>query len=262
MLSSSRSIAPPDVFMTVIVEATWKLRRAKSSRIVASYSAVRSRLVALTEPGVIAFVAGWRRRWRSARRVCRHRVGRAGESVGGVVTPVMTAGLLGAGVTLGASADASTCCGATRSNPTAASGTRSAGTSSHPRRRPRPDHAVIVAHSFRGELDTRRLARMATIERSGADRGADPGRGSRLLGAIRAALPGLKLLDDPADREAYRNDETAYLQAGSAACGGAARIDGRGGDPRPPRGRAPRPGRAARRRLRAQRAERPASRAA
>ena len=35
-----------------------------------------------------------------------------------------------------------------------------------------------------------------------------------LLAAIRAALPDLRLLTDAADREAYRNDETAYLQAG------------------------------------------------
>ncbi|HSL34922.1 MAG TPA: FAD-linked oxidase C-terminal domain-containing protein [Candidatus Limnocylindrales bacterium] len=37
---------------------------------------------------------------------------------------------------------------------------------------------------------------------------------ARFLDAIRAALPDLKLLDDPADRESYRVDETAYLQAG------------------------------------------------
>jgi glycolate dehydrogenase FAD-linked subunit len=38
--------------------------------------------------------------------------------------------------------------------------------------------------------------------------------GARLLAAIRAALPDLRLLDDPADRESYRADETAYLKAG------------------------------------------------
>jgi len=38
--------------------------------------------------------------------------------------------------------------------------------------------------------------------------------GERLVAAIRAALPGLRLLDDPVDREGFRNDETAYLQAG------------------------------------------------
>jgi glycolate oxidase len=37
---------------------------------------------------------------------------------------------------------------------------------------------------------------------------------ARFLDAIRAALPDLRLLDDPADRESYRVDETAYLQAG------------------------------------------------
>ena len=37
---------------------------------------------------------------------------------------------------------------------------------------------------------------------------------SAFLAAIRAALPDLQLLDDPADRESYRNDETSYLKAG------------------------------------------------
>jgi glycolate oxidase len=41
-----------------------------------------------------------------------------------------------------------------------------------------------------------------------------PEAGARLLDALRAELPDLRLLDDPVDREAYRNDETAYLQAG------------------------------------------------
>jgi glycolate oxidase len=36
----------------------------------------------------------------------------------------------------------------------------------------------------------------------------------RFLAAIRAALPQLRLLDDPADRASYRTDETAYLVAG------------------------------------------------
>ncbi|HEV8489007.1 MAG TPA: FAD-linked oxidase C-terminal domain-containing protein [Candidatus Limnocylindrales bacterium] len=34
------------------------------------------------------------------------------------------------------------------------------------------------------------------------------------LAAVREALPGLRLLTDEADRETYRNDETAYLAAG------------------------------------------------
>ena len=38
--------------------------------------------------------------------------------------------------------------------------------------------------------------------------------GATFLAAIRAALPDLRLLDDPADRESYRADETAYLKAG------------------------------------------------
>jgi len=41
-----------------------------------------------------------------------------------------------------------------------------------------------------------------------------PVAGARLLAAIHAALPDLRLLEDPADRESYRNDETAYLTAG------------------------------------------------
>src|SRR5215207_7980938 len=38
--------------------------------------------------------------------------------------------------------------------------------------------------------------------------------GLRLLAAIRGALPDLRLLDEAADRESYRSDETAYLAAG------------------------------------------------
>jgi glycolate oxidase len=38
--------------------------------------------------------------------------------------------------------------------------------------------------------------------------------GQHLLAAIRETLPGLRLLDDQADRESFRNDETAYLHAG------------------------------------------------
>jgi len=59
---------------------------------------------------------------------------------------------------------------------------------------------------------------MVTTDRS--DRGAplpatpDPAAGERLLTAIRATLPNIRLLDDPADRESYRYDETAYLTAG------------------------------------------------
>ncbi len=40
------------------------------------------------------------------------------------------------------------------------------------------------------------------------------GDGHGLLRAIEARLPGLRLLTDPVDREAYRRDETAYLPAG------------------------------------------------
>ncbi len=38
--------------------------------------------------------------------------------------------------------------------------------------------------------------------------------GSRFLAEVRDALPDLSLLDDVADRESYRTDETAYLTAG------------------------------------------------
>jgi glycolate oxidase len=41
-----------------------------------------------------------------------------------------------------------------------------------------------------------------------------PEAGAALVRAIAAELPGLRLLTDATDREAYRNDETAYLQAG------------------------------------------------
>jgi glycolate oxidase len=36
----------------------------------------------------------------------------------------------------------------------------------------------------------------------------------RFLAAVRSALPDLRLLVEPGDRESYRNDETAYLKAG------------------------------------------------
>src|SRR5436190_9451428 len=42
----------------------------------------------------------------------------------------------------------------------------------------------------------------------------DAAAGARLLDAIRSTLPDVRLLDDPTDRESYRNDETAYLTAG------------------------------------------------
>jgi glycolate oxidase len=43
---------------------------------------------------------------------------------------------------------------------------------------------------------------------------ADPTRLAALLDEARAAMPGLRLLTEPVDREAYRLDETAYLAAG------------------------------------------------
>ena len=53
----------------------------------------------------------------------------------------------------------------------------------------------------------------------GRDRAVDPNAPSdaarsAFLAAVRAALPDLRLLEDPVDREGYRNDETAYLKAG------------------------------------------------
>ena len=60
---------------------------------------------------------------------------------------------------------------------------------------------------------------MATTDRPGPAAGAttatpDPAAGARLLAAIRSTLSEVRLLDDALDREAYRNDETAYLSAG------------------------------------------------
>src|SRR5256885_15424023 len=51
VFSSSRSMGRPDMFVTSIVDVTRKLRVATLTRIVASYVALRSRLVASTEPG-------------------------------------------------------------------------------------------------------------------------------------------------------------------------------------------------------------------
>jgi len=53
---------------------------------------------------------------------------------------------------------------------------------------------------------------MATSSAGHASLASDVGAG--LVDAIRAALPELRLLTDAVDREAYRNDETAYLHAG------------------------------------------------
>src|SRR5690348_12691987 len=41
-----------------------------------------------------------------------------------------------------------------------------------------------------------------------------PAGGAALVEEIRASLPGVRLLTDATDREAYRNDETAYLNGG------------------------------------------------
>ncbi len=43
---------------------------------------------------------------------------------------------------------------------------------------------------------------------------ASTGRGAAYLDALRAALPGLRLLTDPAETEAYRWDETEYMSPG------------------------------------------------
>jgi glycolate oxidase len=42
----------------------------------------------------------------------------------------------------------------------------------------------------------------------------DPAALAALLGEVRAGLPDVRLLTDPIDRESYRHDETAYLDAG------------------------------------------------
>jgi glycolate oxidase len=55
---------------------------------------------------------------------------------------------------------------------------------------------------------------MATTERSRPAPAIDPDAGARLLAAIEATLPSVRILTDPADRESYRSDETAYLSAG------------------------------------------------
>ncbi len=53
---------------------------------------------------------------------------------------------------------------------------------------------------------------MATTSAPGPSVSPDAGRA--LVEAIARELPGLRLLTDSTDREAYRNDETAYLHAG------------------------------------------------
>ena len=82
-----------------------------------------------------------------------------------------------------------------------------------------------------------------------------------LLRAIAARLPDLRLLTDPADRESYRRDETAYLAAGLPLAVALPVETARGRRARPAVRRARRPDRAARRRVRACRAARPGSRA-
>ena len=60
VLSSSRSIAMPEVFVTTIASSTRKARVPKLRRTVAEYSAVRFMLVAFTAPGRIAATEGLR----------------------------------------------------------------------------------------------------------------------------------------------------------------------------------------------------------
>jgi len=55
---------------------------------------------------------------------------------------------------------------------------------------------------------------VATTAASAPSTPVSPDAGAALLRAIAAELPDLRLLIDAVDREAYRNDETAYLQAG------------------------------------------------
>src|SRR3954453_17828540 len=58
VLSSSRSIAVPDVFVTTIASSTRNARVPKLNRTVAEYSAETFMLVALTDPGRIASTDG------------------------------------------------------------------------------------------------------------------------------------------------------------------------------------------------------------
>lgn len=56
--------------------------------------------------------------------------------------------------------------------------------------------------------------RPPTVSATGAGADRPRGDGPALLRAVEARLPGLRLLTDPADRETYRRDETAYLPTG------------------------------------------------
>jgi glycolate oxidase len=67
-----------------------------------------------------------------------------------------------------------------------------------------------MSGSYSGVRHTRHHRLGRTTEEAGVTRGDGDG----LVRAIRAELPGLRLLADPVDRESYRRDETAYLEAG------------------------------------------------
>ena len=53
-----------------------------------------------------------------------------------------------------------------------------------------------------------------SVQPAASERADSAESGARFLDSVRAALPDLRLLEDPADRESYRSDETAYLRTG------------------------------------------------
>src|SRR5690349_6932168 len=64
---------------------------------------------------------------------------------------------------------------------------------------------ILGTSSGRATSGTCRIPRLRSIAMAGLD---------ALLDDVRRQLPGVRLLTDPADRESYRLDETAYLSAG------------------------------------------------
>ena len=82
--------------------------------------------------------------------------------------------------------------------------------------RARPDARAPIAGILRAARPTDRsgAAAVAALDCAGTMAGRHRQPPPLARRDPRAALPDLRLLADPADREAYRNDETAYLQAG------------------------------------------------
>ena len=103
--------------------------------------------------------------------------------------------------------------------------------------------------------------RHGAIAATRSDPADEERRRAALIAAIRSELPELKLLTDPIDRESYRRDETAYLDAGlplavALPADGSRRRRRSSGSPRASASPS-----SARRRHRASPAARPASRA-